>query len=36
MKKKFNIGTVKLEMQDNGFPKGLVLKRNLNVRGRSI
>lgn len=32
MKKKFNIGSVKLEMQDNGFPKGLVLKRDLNVR----
>ena len=32
MKKKFNIGSVKMEMQDNGFPKGLVLKRDLNVR----
>lgn len=32
MKKKFNIGSVKLEMCDNGFPKGLVLKRDLNVR----
>lgn len=32
MKKKFNIGSVKLEMHDNGFPKGLVLKRDLNVR----
>ena len=32
MKKKFNIGSVKMEMHDNGFPKGLVLKRDLNVR----
>lgn len=32
MRKKFNIGTVKLEMQDNGFPKRLVLKHDLNIR----
>ena len=32
MKQKFNTGSVKMEMQDNGFPKGLVLKRDLNVR----
>ena len=32
MRKKFNIDSVKLEIQDNGFPKGLVLKRDLNVR----
>ena len=30
--KKFNIGTVKMEMHQNGFPKGLSLKRKLSIR----
>ena len=30
--KKFNIGTVKMEMHQNGFPKGLSLKRKLTIR----
>lgn len=30
--KKFNLGTIKVEMESNGFPKGLILKRELNVR----
>lgn len=32
MKNKFDLGVVKLEMHDNGFPMGLVMKRDLNVR----
>lgn len=31
-KKNFNIGTVKMTMESNGFPKGLILKRDLTVR----
>jgi len=27
--KKYNLGTVKLEMESNGFPKGFILKRDL-------
>lgn len=30
--KKFNIGTIKMNMQENGFPKGLVLNRELTIR----
>lgn len=30
--KKFNIGTIKINMQSNGFAKGLVLNRELTVR----
>lgn len=30
--KKYNLGTVKLEMESNGFPKGLILKRELTIR----
>ena len=29
--KRFNIGTVKLSMEANGFPKGLILKRDLTL-----
>lgn len=33
MKKKFNVGTVLMELQKGGtVPKGLVLKRELNIR----
>ncbi len=30
--KTYNIGKVKLTMESNGFPKGFILKRDLNVR----
>lgn len=30
--KKFNIGTVKIMMETNGFPKGFILKRDLTLR----
>lgn len=30
--KRFNIGTIKMEMHENGFPKGLLLKRKLTIR----
>ena len=30
--KNFNIGTVKMTMESNGFPKGLILKRDLTLR----
>lgn len=30
--KKYNLGTVKVEMEANGFPKGLILKRELTIR----
>ena len=30
--KKFNIGTVRMEMESNGFPKGFILKRELTLR----
>lgn len=30
--KTFNIGKVKLTMSENGFPKGLILKRDLTLR----
>lgn len=30
--KRFNIGTVKMVMESNGFPKGLVLSRELTIR----
>lgn len=30
--KRYNLGTIKLEMENNGFPKGLILKRELTVR----
>lgn len=30
--KKYNIGTIKLELESNGFPKGLILNRNLTVK----
>ena len=30
--KKFDIGTVKIEMQSNGFAKGLILKRDVSLR----
>ena len=30
--KKFDVGLVKMELQPNGFVKGLVLKRDLNIR----
>ena len=30
--KKYNIGTVKLTMETNGFPKGFVLKREPTIR----
>lgn len=29
--KRFNIGTVKLSMEANGFPKGFILKRDLSL-----
>lgn len=32
MKKTFNIGKVFLEMHDNGFPKGFILKRDLTYK----
>lgn len=32
MKKTFNIGSVKLNLESNGFPKGLILKRDLTVK----
>lgn len=32
MRKFLNIGKVKLEMHNNGFPKGFILKRKLNLR----
>lgn len=28
----FNIGTVKITMETNGFPKGFILKRDLTLR----
>lgn len=30
--KKFDLGVVKLEMQSNGFAKGLILKRDVSLR----
>ena len=30
--KKFDIGTVKIEMHSNGFPKGLCIKRDATLR----
>lgn len=30
--KKYNLGTVKMTMETNGFPKGLILKRELTLR----
>lgn len=30
--KKFNIGTIKMKMNSNGFPKGFILKRELTLR----
>ena len=30
--RKFNLGTIKVEMNNNGFPKGLILKRDLTLR----
>lgn len=30
--KNFNIGAVKMTMETNGFPKGLILKRDLTLR----
>lgn len=30
--KKFDIGAVKIEMQSNGFAKGLILKRDVSLR----
>lgn len=30
--KKFNVGTIKMNMETNGFPKGLILKRPLTTR----
>ncbi len=30
--KKFNLGTIKVDMENNGFPKGLILKRDVTVR----
>jgi len=30
--KRFDIGFVKMNMETNGFPKGLILKRELNLR----
>ena len=30
--KKFNVGTIKMNMETNGFPKGLVLNRELTLR----
>ena len=32
MRKFLNIGKVKLEMHNNGFPKGFILKRKLTLR----
>ncbi len=30
--KRFNVGTIKMNIQENGFPKGLVLNRELTIR----
>lgn len=30
--KKYNLGTIKVEMKDNGFPNGLILNRELTLR----
>lgn len=30
--KRFNLGTIKMDMENNGFPKGLILKRFLFIR----
>lgn len=30
--KKYNIGSVKLNLENNGFPKGLILNRDLTVK----
>lgn len=30
--KRYNIGTVGMTMETNGFPKGLILKRDLTLR----
>lgn len=30
--KKYNLGTVKMTLESNGFPKGLILKRDLTTR----
>lgn len=30
--KKYNLGTIKMEMETNGFPKGFILKRYLTVK----
>lgn len=32
MKKTYNIGSVKLNLEPNGFPKGLILNRDLTVK----
>ncbi len=32
MNKIFNIGKIKLSMESNGFPKGFLMKRNLNTK----
>lgn len=30
--KKFNLGTIKMDMENNGFPKGIILNRKVTVR----